>query len=206
MSNYDEASIKKAVEFLNAGKVIGFPTETVYGIGCDAANPLAVRQLYLMKNRSSDKPLQIMVKNAGVAKNVAALSPIAQKLAATFWPGPLTMVVAKRHDSDLAPEITKTNTIGIRVPNHPAIQQILNVFGRPMATTSANFSGKSEALTATEVEAMFEDEVGMVIDGGPATLGIASTVVDVASGDLKILRKGTISEVELIACLLNKNK
>ena len=180
-------SIKEAVKLLKSGGVVIFPTETVYGIGVLASNENAIRKLFEIKNRSLDKPLQILIADiAQVDLFAAEISDKAKELIKKYWPGPLTLVFKKKPDiSDL---ITASgNTVGLRMPADKNILKLIKMTG-PLAASSANISGKSDPKLAEEVKI----EADLLLDGGKCKMGQPSTVIDVSVDPPLILREGSI--------------
>jgi L-threonylcarbamoyladenylate synthase len=183
----DAAGLSRAVELLRAESVVAFPTETVYGLGADAFSPKAVAEIYRLKNRPSWNPLIVHVATVEQARELAAEWPAAAgELAARFWPGPLTLVVAARTGG----------TIAIRIPAHPVALQLLRASGLALAAPSAN---RSESISPTTAEHVLRSlpEVPLVLDGGPAAYGIESTVLDLTSGSPRLLRPGALGLREL---------
>lgn len=193
--------IKEASAILKSGGIVVFPTDTVYGIGCDLFNSQAVEKIYKAKGRAFNKPLPALVSSLDQAFMIAESPPKAfEKLAKKFWPGALTIVVKAKAS---VPKIVTSggDTIGIRMPNHPIALKLISEFGAPLATTSANKSGESEPTTAEEVLERIGskmDLVDLIIDGGKTISGVPSTVVDITVSTPRIIRRGGISEVELM--------
>lgn len=190
------AALERAAGVLRAGGLVAFPTETVYGLGANALDDDAVRRVYDAKGRPPTNPMIVHVADADAARALAASWPEeAERLAARFWPGPLTLVVPKR------PEIGDIVTaglpnVGIRVPRHPVAQAVLRAAGVPVAAPSANrFTGVSPT-TADHVADSLGDAVDLIVDGGPCDVGIESTVVSLVDGFV-VLRPGMISVEEL---------
>lgn len=179
----DEAGIAEAVELLRAESVVAFPTETVYGLGADAFSEKAVAEIYRLKNRPSWNPLIVHVPGVEAARELVTGWPsIADDLAARFWPGPLTMVF-RRRGAD--------HTIAIRVPAHPVALRLLEACGLPLAAPSANRSESISPTTAEHVVRSLPD-VPLVLDGGPSSWGIESTVLDVTTPTPTLLRPGAL--------------
>ena len=177
---------------LRRGELIGLPTETVYGVAADATNADAVEKIFALKGRPATNPLIVHVADETAARRCAADWPeSAAKLAAAFWPGPLTIVVRK---ADSIPPIVTAggNTVGLRVPNHPLALELLRAFDGPLAAPSANRSNHVSPTTAAHVREEFGDAVP-VLDGGPCAVGIESTVVDVSGSGWRVLRPGGIT-------------
>jgi L-threonylcarbamoyladenylate synthase len=187
-----DAAVDAAVSALRAGKVVGLPTETVYGLAADARNDGAVRKVFALKGRPADHPLIVHLADAQALADWA-LEPSADALtlAARFWPGPLTLIVRRAPGvSDL---ITGgQDTVGVRVPAHPLAQSVLRAFGGALAAPSANRFGHVSPTTAAHVRAEFGAAVPLVLDGGPCEVGIESTIVDVSVQPPRILRPGAI--------------
>ena len=189
----DAAGVTRAAAVIRAGGVIAFPTDTVYGLGCDLLNPAAVARIYAIKGRPAHLPLIAMLADAEQWPRVAvALPDAARALMARWWPGPLTLIVPAR--ADLPAQVLGGGaSIGIRIPDHPAALALLRAVDCPLATTSANQSGHPAGMTALEVA----DELGclldLILDGGDAPGGIASTVLDCTQQPPVILRAGPIS-------------
>ncbi len=184
--------IPLCARLIQEGEVVGFPTETVYGLGADALNEEAVRKIYLAKGRPSDNPLIVHVPNVEEARKAAEVSPLAEKLFSVFSPGPLTIVLPKK---DKIPYTVTAglDTVGIRIPSHPIARAFLEACKTPVAAPSANLSKRVSPTTA---DAVFDDMNGRVpaiIDGGPCSVGIESTVLSLV-GDPTILRPGGITE------------
>ena len=192
-------SIEDAVEALRRGELVAFPTETVYGLGADAANPHAVARVYAAKGRPRFNPLIAHVLGLEDAEAHAALHPNARSLAKRFWPGPLTIVAPRGEDSsvcDLA--CAGLSTIAVRAPSHPIARELIGAFGGPIVAPSANRSGHVSATTAHHVMLDLGDVVDMILDGGPSGIGLESTIVAVdADGKATLLRPGAIARDEI---------
>jgi len=197
------ASIREAAARLRAGELVAFPTETVYGLGADAANAAAVRRVFAAKGRPADHPIIVHVANAVVAARWAAAMPEpARRLAAAFWPGPLTLVVPRAaHVSDA---ITGgQDSVGLRVPSHPVAHALLTEFGGGVAAPSANRFGRISPTTAAHVVDDLGDALALVIDGGACAVGIESTIVAVTGAEPVLLRPGGIG-VDALARVLGR--
>jgi L-threonylcarbamoyladenylate synthase len=191
------AEIRRAAEVLKRGGLIGFPTETVYGLGADASSREAVARLYAAKRRPADHPVIVHFADAQAAFEWAREVPEgARKLAGKFWPGPLTLVLKR---SKKAGDFVTggQDTIGLRVPAHPVAQELLKAFGGGIAAPSANRFGAISATTAAHVRADLGAEAEVVLDGGPSEVGIESTIVDLSGEGAVLLRPGRISRQEL---------
>lgn len=197
----DPQQIAIAIAALDRGEVIGLPTETVYGLAADAENPEAVRRIYALKGRPADHPVIVHVADAsGLDRYGREVPDCARRLAAAFWPGPLTLVVRR---GPLVSDLVTggQDTVGLRAPGHPVAQAVLAALGRGLAAPSANRFGHVSPTTAAHVRAEFGSEVPIVIDGGECAVGIESTIVDVSMGQPRILRPGMIDRhrIEAIA-------
>lgn len=186
-------NIATAVEYLNSGKLVAFPTETVYGLGADAHNAQAVAQVFTVKGRPSSHPLIIHLADAAqLAEYVQTIPESAVQLAKHFWPGPLTLIL-KRSAQVLDIVTGGQDTVAVRAPNHPVAQQLLQAFGRGLVAPSANrFTGLSPTK-ATHVQASLGDSVPLILDGGECRVGIESTIVDCTVEPVRVLRLGAIS-------------
>lgn len=179
----DLQAIQAGVEALRAGALIVMPTETVYGLAADPAVPGAVDRIYKAKVREQGKPIPLMAASLEMVERAGGrFSPLARRLACRYWPGPLTLVLN-----------CGERTEGFRVPNHPVTLAVLNAAGGLLRVTSANRSGDPSALTAVAAVKALGSEVAVVLDAGPALLGMESTVVDATGQELKILRQGALS-------------
>ncbi len=194
----DRTGIARAAKWLRAGRLVAFPTETVYGLGADASNPAAVRHIFAVKGRPADHPLIVHLPAAAAMSEWAASMPAAaQRLAQAFWPGPLTLVLPRRADVD-AVVTGGQDTIGLRVPEHPVAQALLQAFGGGLAAPSANRFGHVSPTTAEHVMSEFADsDVAAVLDGGACKVGLESTIVDVSTDCPRLLRPGMIAHEQL---------
>jgi L-threonylcarbamoyladenylate synthase len=192
-------AMARAAGLLRAGELVAFPTETVYGLGANALDESAVRKIYEAKGRPSTSPLIVHVDSIDMARSLAADWPdAAEKLARAFWPGPLTLVVAKRlHVPDAV--TAGLPSVGLRVPEHPVALALIAAAGVPLAAPSANRFTELSPTTAGHVERGLGDRVAMILDGGPCTVGIESTVVSVAGARPVLLRPGMISAAQIEA-------
>jgi L-threonylcarbamoyladenylate synthase len=185
---------------LRAGELVAFPTETVYGLGADATNSDAVLKIYETKGRPRFNPLIVHVADLAMAEALVEFSPMARKLA-TFWPGPLTLVLPRKPDAGLSDIVTAgLDTVGIRIPDHPLAQALIRAAGRPLAAPSANRSGKLSPTTAAQVRRSLGDAVP-VLDGGPAQSGVESTILAVEGNTVTQLRAGALPREEIEAAL-----
>ncbi len=190
--------IAHAVDVLRVGGLVAFPTETVYGLGADAANPRALRRLFAVKRRPVDHPVIVHVARPTQLDDFGRDVPqVAHTLAAACWPGPLTLVVRRRGDRVAAEATGGRDTVGIRVPDHPVARALLDAFGGGIAAPSANRFGRVSPTTARHVRDDLDGDVDLVLDGGPCTVGIESTIVDVTGAEPVVLRIGGIGEERL---------
>lgn len=185
--------IKQAAHFLREGKLVAFPTETVYGLGADAKNPMAVERIFLAKKRPHDHPLIIHMGHLNELEYWAKdISPFAFKLAQTFWPGPLSMILKKQpHVLDVV--TGGQDTVGLRMPHHPIAQALLNEFGQGIAAPSANQFTHISPTTAKAVREELGDAVDLILDGGACEVGLESTIIDLSRETPVILRPGMIT-------------
>jgi L-threonylcarbamoyladenylate synthase len=185
------SAISHALDVLNHGGLICFPTDTVYGLAARPFQPLSIERLYIVKGRSSQKAIGMLLgKLDHLAQITASMNPLAARLAEAFWPGPLTLVVP-RHP-DLPPMLTPDQTIGVRMPDHPIALALLEQSG-PLAVTSANLSGSKNTLTAQEVLDQLRGRIHLVLDGGRVPGGVPSTVVDCTGVQPILLRQGPVT-------------
>lgn len=195
-----ESAIAQAVERLRRGELVGVPTETVYGLGADASNNLAVARIYAAKGRPQFNPLIAHVDSIEMAANEGLLDERARRLTERFWPGPLTLVVpvaATHRVCELAR--AGLQTVALRMPGHPVALQLIRAFGLPVAAPSANRSGRISPTTAQDVVAELGEQAGLVLDAGPAQVGLESTIVAVLPGEaVRLLRPGGVSREALL--------
>jgi L-threonylcarbamoyladenylate synthase len=184
--------IEHAAALLEAGAVVAFPTETVYGLGADASSASAVAKIYALKGRPANHPVIVHLANAGQSARWALSIPdTARSLAERFWPGPLTLILRRR------PEVLDAvtggqDTVALRVPSHPLAHALLEAFGGGVAAPSANRFGRVSATSAAHVRTEFGSQVDLVLDGGDCAVGIESTIVDVSGERPRLLRPGGI--------------
>jgi L-threonylcarbamoyladenylate synthase len=196
----DAAGIAQAAALLQAGKLVAFPTETVYGLGADATDETAVAAIYTAKNRPSFNPL--IAHYASPAAAFADVTPTAPagRLAAAFWPGPLTLVLPRRAGCAVAHLAgAGLDTQAVRVPAHPVAHRLLAAVGRPIVAPSANPSGRVSPTTAEHVLEGLDGRIDAVIDGGPCSVGVESTVIDLSGAKPRLLRAGGVTLDDLRA-------
>lgn len=191
-------AISDAARLIRAGALVAFPTETVYGLGADATDGRAVARIFEAKGRPSFNPLISHVDGLEAAERLAIFCDLSRRLAAAFWPGPLTLVLPRRADcpvSDLA--TAGLPTIAIRVPDHPIARALLTAAAVPVAAPSANRSGHVSPTRAEHVACDLGDRVAMILDGGPTSHGLESTVLTVDRGHIVVLRPGAVTAEQI---------
>ncbi len=191
---------KAAVELLRQGEIVALPTETVYGLAADALNPIAVAKIFEAKGRPRFDPLIVHIPGQDWLEKIADLPTqdrqLVLQLAKKFWPGPFTMVLPKR---EIVPEIVTAglDTVAVRISAHPIFSEIVQAFGKPLAAPSANRFGRISPTTAKHVRDELDGQIPLIIDAGPTTHGIESTIVAVRDGKIDILRRGPITSEQL---------
>lgn len=204
MDNYldlnNEVNFDKLIEparIIKDGGIVVFPTETVYGIGANCLDEQAIKKLYKIKQRPISKPISLLVSDMQMIKKVAKdISNIEYKLMDTFFPGPFTIILNKKN---IVPDIVSAgeNTIGVRMPKGDIARKLVEYVGVPIATSSANISGKPSGTNLKEIIKEFEGKVNYYIDGGESEIGIPSTVVKVINNKVEILREGSITKEKI---------
>lgn len=193
-------SIERAAALLQAGELVAFPTETVYGLGADATSDDAVARIFDAKKRPTFNPLIVHVADIEAASRIVTFTKTAHLLADTFWPGPISLVLSRKDTSPVSLLASAgLDTIAIRVPNQPTAQAILAASGIPIAAPSANASGKISPTQAAHVAESLGDAVSLIIDDGPCPIGLESTVVDCTGGKPILLRPGGITAEQIEA-------
>ncbi|MEG2207911.1 MAG: L-threonylcarbamoyladenylate synthase [Clostridia bacterium] len=195
-----EENIARAAAALRAGELVGLPTETVYGLGANALDEAAVRAIFAAKGRPADNPLIVHVPNAAAAEPLCYISTQAHALMRAFCPGPLTLLMPKK---PCIPEIVNAGlpSVAVRIPSHPVAQKLLRACGVPVAAPSANTSGKPSPTTAAHVLNDLAGKLEIILDGGPCTVGLESTVVDMTAEIPTVLRPGGITPAMLLTVL-----
>jgi L-threonylcarbamoyladenylate synthase len=191
------AAIRRAVELLSAGEVVGLPTETVYGLAANAFDSQAVSRIFEIKGRPKSNPIIVHVASFEIAKACVAQWPaIAHNLARAFWPGPLTLVLPR---NEAMPDVVTAGgpTVGIRWPSHPFVQAVISACGFPLAAPSANLANRVSPTTAAHVVKQLDKRIPLVVDGGPSHVGIESTVVDLSVEPPRLLRPGMVHKEAL---------
>jgi L-threonylcarbamoyladenylate synthase len=191
------SEIERAASLLRAGELVAFPTETVYGLGADAHNPAAVAKIFAAKGRPADHPLIVHLPDISHLENWARDIPeTAHVLAKAFWPGPLTLILKRQ--PDVPDAVTGgQDTVGLRVPNHPLALELLHAFNGGIAAPSANRFGRISPTTAEHVREDLGDAVSLILDGGPCSVGIESTIVDLSRSRTIVLRPGMLSAIDI---------
>ena len=190
---FSDESIAEAARLILAGEPVAVPTETVYGLAADATNAEAVARIYEAKGRPSFNPLIVHVPDLAAARQIGEFGDEALALASDHWPGPLTLVVPLRADAAIASLVTAgLATVGLRVPDHAAMQALLRFCGRPLAAPSANASGSISPTRAEHVMKSLGGRIPLIIDGGATRRGIESTIVAATGGPLRLLRRGPV--------------
>ena len=193
-------AVESAVYLLSGGYPVALPTETVYGLAAWATNPDAVLRVFNVKERPKFDPLIVHLPDAGWLDGVAAIPlrdrPLVDRLVKRFWPGPLTLVLPKK---DLIPDVVTSGleTVAVRISSHPVFQAVIQAFGQPLAAPSANRFGRISPTTARHVADELGAKIHMIVDGGPATHGVESTVITLREDSIWILRSGPVTEEAL---------
>ncbi len=196
-NEFNIEKIKEPAEAIKNGKLVIFPTETVYGIGANALNEEAVKQIYIAKGRASDNPLIAHISNLEMLRNlVTEVGPIEQKLIENFWPGPLTIVFNKK---PIVPNIITAglDTVAIRMPSNKIAHELIEMSGCPIAAPSANVSGKPSGTIIEDIIDELDGKVECIIDGGKVDIGLESTVIRVVDNVVHILRPGKITPEDI---------
>jgi L-threonylcarbamoyladenylate synthase len=194
-------AVAQAAALIRAGKLVAFPTETVYGLGANALDPAAVERIFQAKGRPHTSPLIVHVPSIGMARSLVRNWPDeAERLAGRYWPGPLTLVLPKQ---PAVPSVVTAglDTVGLRIPAHPVALALLNAAGVPIAAPSANRFTELSPTRAEHVEKALGEAADMILDGGPTTVGIESTVLSLANQHPLLLRAGMVSQVEIEALI-----
>lgn len=190
----DGLAIAEAASRLRGGGIVAIPTETVYGLAADASNPKAVAEIYRTKGRPDFNPLIVHVADREAAGRIACFDQLADRLAALFWPGPLTLVLPLRDTAPVAAAVTAgLPTIALRMPSHPVMRSVLMASGLNLAAPSANRSGGISPTRAQHVADSLGDATPLILDGGPCRAGIESTIIAVRDGGWQLLRPGPVT-------------
>lgn len=195
---YGAEALREAALLIRAGEPVAVPTETVYGLAADATDSHAVAAIYSAKGRPSFNPLIVHVSDRAMAELLADFSPVAMRLADRFWPGPLTLVLPVRADSGLSPLVMAgLPTVALRLPAHPAMRALIRESGRPLAAPSANRSGSISPTRAEHVLASLNGKVRMILDEGPTSEGVESTIAAPDADQVRLLRPGPVTAAML---------
>ena len=195
-------AINRAAELVKAGRLVAFPTETVYGLGGDATNERAVAEIFAAKGRPRFNPLIVHVRGLAEAERLAVFDDHARRVASRFWPGPLSLVLPRRDDSGLSLLASAgLDTVAVRAPAHEIAQALLRETGRPIAAPSANRSGRISPTEATHVFEEIGDRIDLILDGGRTPVGLESTVLDLSDETPVLLRPGTVTSEQLTELL-----
>ena len=190
---YGPEAIAEAARLIGEGQIVAVPTETVYGLAADATNGEAVARIYEAKGRPSFNPLIVHVKDIGQARGIGRMEDAAEALARRYWPGPLTLVLPLLDGAPVAALVTAgLPTIALRMPAHPAMRDLLEAVGRPLAAPSANASGAISPTRADHVLSSLSGRIPLILDGGPTEHGLESTIVALTGGAPRLLRPGPI--------------
>ncbi len=189
----DTAAIAEAARLLRNGRLVAFPTETVYGLGADATNGNAVASIFAVKERPRINPLIVHVSGIAQAAEHVVFSPVATALAKAFWPGPLTLVLPRRTGTSLSLLVSAgLDTVAVRAPSHPVASKLITAAGVPLAAPSANPSGTISPTRAKHVADGFGDKIDMILDGGATPIGVESTVIGFSGEQALMLRPGGV--------------
>lgn len=186
--------IKKATDILKLGGIVVYPTETLYGIGANILDTQALYRVFEIKGRDFTKPISMAFRNLDQAKKFVDVTPSAEKLAKKFLPGPLTLILPAKFTMD---EALGGSNIGIRIPDHPVAQMLLEQVKFPLSATSANLSGGKNPVEAKDAAEQIGDSIDLILDAGKCKYAGPSTVLDATSGEIRIVRKGVIKKEEL---------
>jgi len=197
----DPGGYAEAIAVLRSDGIVALPTDTVYGIAVRIDTPGGIERLFHVKQRPPDRAIALLIGSAEQARQIGVMTPSAEALAGAFWPGGLTLVISRREGTTLPEVLTGgAATIGLRVPDHPAPRALAAAVG-PLPTTSANRSGQPEASDAGQIAAQLGDAIELIVDGGVAHGGPASTVVDCSGATARVLRAGAIPVEQVTAIL-----
>ncbi|MFZ5932234.1 MAG: L-threonylcarbamoyladenylate synthase [Pseudomonadota bacterium] len=196
----DATANRKAAALIRAGRLVAFPTETVYGLGADARNDHAVAAIFAAKGRPQFNPLIVHVRDLAAARELAEFDALSLQLAQHFWPGPFTLVLPRRAGCGLSLLVSAgLDTVALRVPAHPVAQNLLSEADCPIAAPSANISGRISPTSAAHVATEFGDKLAMILDGGACAVGLESSVVQVRDGKAFLLRPGSVTRDQIAA-------
>ena len=198
MGHKHHIDLERAAQIIREGGLVAMPTETVYGLAADATNDQAVARIFEAKSRPQFNPLIIHVTGSSMAERYANFSPLAKRFADAFWPGPLTLVLPRREDSPVSLLVSAgLDTIALRMPNHPIAQTLINSVDHALAAPSANRSGTISPTSPEHVHQSLGERIDMILDGGPCTIGVESTIVKIDADTATILRPGGLAREEI---------
>jgi L-threonylcarbamoyladenylate synthase len=198
----NQAAIAAAGRLIAEGRLVAFPTETVYGLGADATNGQAVAKIFAAKGRPAFNPLIVHFADTAAIKEHAIFDSLAEELAARFWPGPLTLVLKRRPGSPISDLVTAgLDTVAVRIPSHPVAAALIRAAGRPIAAPSANRSGRVSATAPIHVADEFGGAVDMILAAGKTMVGVESTILDLSGDAPVLLRPGGVTEAEIAAAI-----
>lgn len=198
IKSVSDTSMEEAASLLRTGQLVAFPTETVYGIGADARNDLAVARIFEVKGRPQFNPLIVHIIDLKQANSYAVFGDISTQAAEKFWPGPLTLVLPRRPHSNISKLASAgLNTVALRAPGHPAARQLLELASCPVAAPSANLSGNLSPTTPHHVSKSLGGNVQLILDGGPCSIGVESTIIDCSVTPPSLLRPGGVPVEEI---------
>ena len=196
-TTYNKNALKEAARYIKEGKLVLFPTETVYGIGADGLNAEAVKKIFIAKGRASDNPLILHVSNYQMIEQIASdITPLEKELITNFFPGPLTIVLKRKNH---VPNVVTANldTVGVRMPENKIAHDLIELSNTPIAAPSANISGRPSGTNISDIFDELNDKVDYIIDGGETKVGLESTVIKVIDNEIHILRPGKITYDDL---------
>lgn len=197
LKNPQREIVRKAIKVLRKGRVIVYPTETTYGLGCDVSSKKAVQKIFKIKKRSLSKPLSIIMSSFRMAQDYIDFDKISWRLAKKYWPGPLTIVLPSKcqKKQKLYPDLTQRSTLGVRISSNRLVIKLIKELGRPLISTSANISGQRECYNLAEILKQFKNKKNqpdLILDAGSLPRIKPSTVVGISGGRLKVWRQGPI--------------
>lgn len=200
LAQVNQKNLEQAADFLKQGKLVAFPTETVYGLGADATDDKAVASIFEAKGRPQFNPLIAHVADLDWIYDFVEVSSCAKKIAEAFWPAPLTLVMNRTSNCKISLLVSAgLDTVAVRFPRHSVAQQMIKIFGKPVAAPSANISGTVSPTTADHVSQGLMGRISMILDDGPCTIGVESTVLDVRTDQPVLLRAGGLAVEEIEA-------
>jgi L-threonylcarbamoyladenylate synthase len=201
--NPDKNVLKKTKQFLDQGKIIAHPTETIYGLAASVQNNITMQRVFDIKGRDPEKPMSVMLRDIkAINQLIGTINTFEEQFIKKFLPGPITVILEIRKKTDLL-FLKNRKTLGIRIPDHKFCSELLKIINYPICSTSANKSGAKDPLLAMEIISHFQDEIDLLIDGGMTKSNIPSTIVDLSQSPIKILREGPISSDDIYRFIEN---